>query len=84
MKAKTLIIYDNSGKIWGRHDSGYEAPNGLPYLEVEIPQGKYLVSVDVSGAEPAVVYADYPKSETVVLKEQVDALTLALAEMMGV
>jgi hypothetical protein len=81
---KTLIIYDNSGKIWSNMSGNYEVPNGLPYLEEEIPVGKYLVSVDVSGEEPKVVYAEYPKSETAVLKEQVDALTLALAEMMVV
>jgi hypothetical protein len=81
---KTLIIYDNSGKIWNQMSGNYEVPNGLPYLEVEIPSGKYPVSVDVSGEEPTVVYAEYPKSETAVLKEQVDNLTIALAQIMGV
>ncbi len=81
---KTLFIYDNNGKIWNQMSGVYEVPNGLPYLEVEIPVGKYPVSVDVSGEEHKVVYADFPKSETALLKEQVDMLTLALAEMMGV
>lgn len=81
---KTLIIYDNTGKIWNQMSGAYDVPNGLPYLEVEIPEGKYPVSVDTSGEEPAVVYAEFPKSETAVLKEQVDNLTIALAQIMGV
>jgi hypothetical protein len=80
----TLIIYDNNGKIWIQMSGVYDVPVGLNYLEVEVPAGKYPVSVDVSGTEPTVIYADYPKSETAILKEQVEALTLALAEMMGV
>ena len=80
----TLIIYDNNSKIWIQISGVYDVPDGLNYLEVEIPEGKYPVSVDVSGEEPKVVYAEYSKSETAVLKEQVDALTLALAEIMGV
>lgn len=81
---KTLIIYDNSGRIWNHMSGAYDTPNGLPYLEIEIPEGKYPISVDVSGTEPSVVYADYPKSETAALKEQVDNLTVALAQIMGV
>lgn len=81
---KTLIIYDNTGKIWVQMSGSYVAPTGLTYLEVEVPTGKRPISVDVSGTTPTVVYADFPKSDLVMLKEQVDTLTLALAEMMGV
>jgi hypothetical protein len=84
IKMKTLIIYDDSGKIWVQMSGNYTIPVGLNYIEVEIPEGKYPVSVDVSGEEPSIVYGEYPKSETALLKEQVDSLTLALAEMMGV
>lgn len=81
----SIIIYDNNGFIFDIKTGAYKVPNGgVQYIEVEIPQGKHPVSVDMSGTEPAVVYADLPKSETALLKEQVDMLTLALAEMMGV
>ena len=80
----TLIIFDDNGKIWVQMSGAYDVPTGLNYIEVEIPNGKYPVSVNVSSESPTVVYAEFPKSETAVLKEQVDTLTLALAEMMGV
>jgi hypothetical protein len=80
----TLLIFDDNGKIWVIMSGSYDMPKGLNYIEVKIPEGKYPVSVDVSGTEPTVIYADYPKSETAVLKEQVDNLTIALAQIMGV
>ena len=81
---KTLIIYDNKGKIWHQITGTYEVPEGLPYLEEEIPEGKYPVSVDATGEAPYVIYANFPKSDTAELKEQVNNLTIALAQIMGV
>lgn len=63
---------------------GDAAPVGQPSLIVNVPIGKRIISIDVSGDEPTVVYAEYPKSETAVLKEQIDNLTIALAQIMGV
>ncbi|MDF2844787.1 MAG: hypothetical protein K0R00_3213 [Herbinix sp.] len=60
---KTLIVYDNSGKVWNIIGGMYEVPNGLPYLEVEVPADKRIVSIDLSGEVPTVIYEDYPKSQ---------------------
>lgn len=84
---KTLIIYDNSGYVIQQITSSYRVPNGVPYLEVEIPEGKRIkngIGVDVSVTPHQVILEDIPKSEVEILKEQVDALNIALAEMMGV
>ena len=59
---KTLIIYDNNGRIWVQMPGSYVVPTGIPFLEVEIPEGKYPMSVDVSGTTPTVVYGEIPKS----------------------
>lgn len=65
-----LIVYDQKGQIYFM-GTGMPEPEGIPYLRVdEIPEGKYITGIDVS-AEPHVpIYAEYPKSETELLKEQ--------------
>lgn len=75
---KTLIVYDNSGKIWNQMSGTYDVPNGLPYLEVEIPEGKYPVSVDVSGAEPVVVYDSYPVPTEQMNRADIDYLAMMI------
>ena len=76
---KTLIIYDNTGKIWNNMSGSYEVPTGIPYLEVEILSGQYPVSVDVSGTEPIVIYAEPPKSEVLIRLEELETKYNALA-----
>lgn len=68
-----LIIYDNDGKIW-YNGSGMGEPVGLPFLNVEIPEGQYIESVDVSSEPHKPVFKTYPKPEIEVLKERVAEL----------
>ena len=75
---KTLLIYDNSGAIWVNIAGYYALPDGLPYIEVEIPAGYYAVSVDTGTKEP--VLAEFPKSET---DQRLDELEAQLAAMTG-
>lgn len=75
---KTLIVYDNTGKIWVQMSGSYAIPEGLPYLEVDVPEGKYISHVDVSGAEPVVVYAEAPVNP---IQVQLDE-TAATVEML--
>jgi hypothetical protein len=69
----TLIVYDNSGKVWNVIGGMYEVPNGLPYLEVEVPADKIVSSIDLSGDIPIVVYAEYHKSEELARIELLEA-----------
>jgi hypothetical protein len=72
---KTLIIYDNTGKIFTNITGFYIVPEGIQYLEIEVPEGKRVERVDTTDIEnPVPVYVDIPKEEIVQLKDAVDTL----------
>lgn len=75
---KTMLIYDNAGTIWVSITGDYAKPDGLPYLETEIPAGYYAKSVDTGTKEP--VLAEFPKSET---EQRLDELEAQVAAMTG-
>lgn len=78
----TLIIYDATGYIISQTTGTVREPIGIPFLWVEIPEGKSVMSVDPTTNTP--VYEDSPKSKVQLLQEQVDSLNIAMAEIMGV
>lgn len=59
---KTLIIYDNTGKIYYMASGDYTKPDGLPYIEVEVPEGYYVASVDVE--TNTAVFKKHPVNNT--------------------
>lgn len=63
-----VIIYDKNGKIW-YNGSGMGEPEGLPFLNIDIPNGKYLESIDVSQEPHKPVFKEYPKSELELMRE---------------
>lgn len=69
---KTLIIYDNDGIIINQQYGDYKIPKGIPYVEVEIPTGKYAVSVNAENKE--VVYKEIEKSEIEVIQGKISIL----------
>lgn len=79
----TLIIYDLTGYIISQMSGSVREPVGIPFLWVEIPQGKRIVSIDVSGETHTPVFEDLPKSEVQLLQEQVNDLNVAMAALMG-
>lgn len=81
---KTLIIYDNTGKIFLNASGDVQEPMGIPFLYVDIPQGKRITGVDVTVTPNFAILEDIPKTETQQLKEQFDDMTIAMAEIMGV
>lgn len=75
MKEKTLIIYDTTGYIVDiKTGNGYRVPIGIPYLEIEIPEGKELVGVDISTTPHKPVLEDIPKTDIEVAQERIQAL----------
>jgi len=63
---KTLIIYDTTGYVINNITGNYRVPVGVPYLEVDVPEGKHInlsAGVDVSVAPHEVVLEDIPPSE---------------------
>ena len=66
------IIYDSKGTIF-MQGSGFSTPDGeLTYTEVSIPENQYLVSIDTSKDPAEPVFAEYPKSDMQLMKEQLE------------
>lgn len=77
---KTLIIYDSQGYIISNITGSYRVPTGIPFIEVEIPNGKQIkytdgIGVDVSVTPHEVILEDIPPSEIDQLKQTVADLT---------
>lgn len=81
---KTLVIYDETGKIYYQTAGDVQEPAGLPFLWAEIPDGKLLKSINTEVTPHEPVFEDLPRSELDDVKEQLIAVQIALAEMMGV
>ncbi len=89
---KTLIIYDNEGYIISTRQGqpSPRVPVGVPYLEVEIPEGKRIkitdgIGVDVTVTPHEVILEDIPPTEIELLKEQQQELSDTIAVLiMGV
>jgi len=79
-----LIIYDEVGYLISQMSGDVREPVGVPFIWVDVPEGKILAGIDVSSEVHVPIFTNIPKSETELLKEQVNNLTLAYAEMMGV
>lgn len=73
---KTLIVYDLEGNIIDIKTGNYKIPVGLPYLEVVIPDGQFVKSIDVENKTP--IYECFPKSEIEIMKEKIQELENAL------
>ena len=66
------IIYDSKGTIF-MQGSGFSKPEGnLTYMEVLVPENQYLVSIDTSKDPVEPVFAEYPKSDMQLMKEQLE------------
>jgi hypothetical protein len=89
---QTLIIYDQTGYILDIR-SGYPAPRepvGIPFMWVDVPEGKMVVRVDTSITPHQPVFEDLPPTEIDLLKAKVEEqeqaileLTMALAAIQG-
>lgn len=76
----TLIMYDTTGYVLQQITGAYRVPQGVPFLEVEVPQGKRIkytdgIGVDVSKTPHEVILEDIPPSEIDQLKQTVADLT---------
>lgn len=69
---KTLIIYDGEGTVIDTKAGFYKVPVDIPYIEIEIPQGKFVTSVDTETKEP--IYEDIPKNETEIMGDKISIL----------
>lgn len=66
------VIYDSKGTIF-MQGSGFSKPEGnLTYMEVSVPDNQYLVKIDTSKDPVEPIFAEYPKTEMDLLKEQLE------------
>ena len=78
---KTLIIFDNTGRIYYMASGDVIEPRGLPFLWVEVPDNKVISGVDVSGEEPVAILEDKPQTEAEALAQRIAELEDALCEL---
>ena len=53
--------------------SGFPNPEGeLKYAEIEIPDNKYILSIDTTKDPAEPVFAEYPKSDVAIMKDQLE------------
>ena len=83
---KTLIIYDARGYVLSNIAGSYRVPQGVPFLEVEIPVGKQIkytdgIGVDVSVTPHQVILEDIPPSEMELLKTENQQIKQSMAEL---
>lgn len=66
------VIYDSKGTIF-MQGSGFSKPEGnLVYMEVSVPDNQYLAKIDTSKDPVEPVFAEYPKSEMQLMREQLE------------
>ena len=75
---KTLLIYDNSGKIWNYISGNYTIPDGLPYIETEIPAGYSAESVNPKTRQPVLKKLPETDAERIA---NLESAVLALMDM---
>lgn len=88
MSEKTLIIHDNEGYIL-TISGGQPVPRepiGVPFLWVDVPEGKRLksvgeVGVDVSVSPHQAILDDIPPNEIDILKEENVKIKESMAEL---
>lgn len=88
---KTQIIYDNEGYILSIRGAGYpnaREPIGVPFLKVEIPEGKRIkvtdgVGVDVSKTPHEVILEDIPPNEIDVLRKDLNDAVMELSTLIS-
>lgn len=66
------VIYDSKGTIF-MQGSGFGIPEGsLSYIEVSVPENQYLVKIDTAKEPAEPIFAEYPKSDIELMKEQLE------------
>lgn len=67
---KTLIVYDNKGVVFNQVTGDYTPPEGINFIEVEVPSDKIVTGVDVVNKTP--ILENLPKSEVQELRERLE------------
>lgn len=68
-----LVVYDKKGTVYFA-GTGFPEPEGIPFLNIEIPEGKTFVGVNVDVEPNQSIFEDIPKTEMQLLMERVEQL----------
>ncbi|MBK5243407.1 hypothetical protein [Clostridium sp.] len=84
----TLIIYDSTGYILDIKSGGVREPIGVPFLWVEIPDGKrikitddVMSLIDISVTPNVAILEDIPKTEMELIQEDNEIMKSSLSNM---
>lgn len=87
---KTLIVYDNQGYIISAINGipSPRKPVGVPFLEVEIPEGKQIkivdgIGVDVTKTPHEVILEDIPPTEIDKLRNDLNEAVVELSMLIA-
>lgn len=79
---KALVIYDTTGRILTVLYSETKAPQGVPCMFVDIPEGAALDRIDVTDTKnPKPIFSFLPVTDMDKVKADVDALKEALDQL---
>jgi hypothetical protein len=79
MEKKYLIIYDATGYIISQMAGDVREPIGIPFIWIEVPEGKRIISINPETNEP--IFEDLPVPEIQQLKEQIAMQEQAILEL---
>ena len=75
---KTLVIYDDTGKIFYQQTGYFETPIGLNHMIIEMPSGVYVDRVDVSSEIHKPIFIEVQKSQ---LEQEIESLKNLVADL---
>ena len=78
---KTLVIYDNEGKVVFTNTNSEVKEGEFSPLIVTIPEGQMLIGVNIETGEP--IFSDIPPSEVDKLRTSLDEAILELSMMIS-
>ena len=83
----TLIIYDETGYVISQMSGAVREPQGIPFLWVEIPEGKRIkltngIGVDVSVTPNVAILEDIPPTEMELLWAAQSETNTTMLELM--
>ena len=78
---KTLVIYDNEGKVVFTNTNSEVKEGEFSPLIVTIPEGQMLIGVNIETNEP--IFSDIPPSEIDKLRTSLDEAILELSMMIS-
>lgn len=69
---KTLVIYDDKGYVYQQITGDYRIPVGIPFLEIEVPEGKRVATengINITVNPHQATFEDIPNYDLEIIKK---------------